>query len=211
VRRAGLVHDVGRVAISSRIWEKAGPLTAGERELVRLHPYFTTRALARVPALADLAELACAHHERCDGSGYHRGLSGAGFPPAAALLSAADCWVTAGEARPHRPPRGDAERTALLKAHAAAGRLPGSAVDAVLAAAGVPSAASPPRAGALTVRERAVLDLVADGLTNAAIGRRLGISPKTVNAHLEHAYAKLGVSTRASAVVAALSRGELDR
>jgi DNA-binding CsgD family transcriptional regulator len=66
-------------------------------------------------------------------------------------------------------------------------------------------------AGGLTVRERAVLDLVADGLTNVAIGRRLGISPKTVNAHLEHVYAKLGVSTRASAVVAALSRGELAR
>jgi DNA-binding CsgD family transcriptional regulator len=61
----------------------------------------------------------------------------------------------------------------------------------------------------LTARECAVLDLVADGLTNVAIGRRLGISPKTVNAHLEHVYAKLGVSTRASAVVAALSAGEL--
>jgi HD-GYP domain-containing protein (c-di-GMP phosphodiesterase class II) len=211
VRRAGLLHDVGRVAVSTRIWEKTGPLTPGERELVRLHPYFTTRALSRVPSLAGLADLASAHHERCDGSGYHRGLSGARFSPAAALLTAADMWVTAGEPRPHRPVRGDDERTALLREHAAAGRLPAAAVEAVLAAAGGVPAPRLPGPVLLTDRERAVLDLVADGLTNAAIGRRLGISPKTVNAHLEHTYGKLGVSTRASAVVAALSRGELDR
>jgi HD-GYP domain-containing protein (c-di-GMP phosphodiesterase class II) len=210
LRRAGLVHDVGRVGVSSRIWEKPGPLTAGEQELVRLHPYFTSRTLARVPALAGLADLACAHHERCDGSGYHRGLSGTGFSSAAALLAAADTWVTAGEARPHRPARGTAEQTALLREHAVDGRLPTAAVDAVLAAAGAAPVPRSRRPGLLTDRERAVLDLVADGLTNVAIGRRLGISPKTVNAHLEHAYAKLRVSTRASAVVAALSSGELE-
>jgi HD-GYP domain-containing protein (c-di-GMP phosphodiesterase class II) len=211
LRRAGLVADVGRVAVSSAIWEKERPLSDAEREQVRLHPYFTARALVRVPALADLAELACAHHERCDGSGYHRGLAGTAFSPAAALLAAADAWVTAGEPRPHRPARDDAEKTALLRTHADAGRLPAAAVDAVLAAAGAapPPAAAP--AGGLTAREVAVLDLVADGLTNVAIGRRLGISPKTVNAHLEHVYAKLGVSTRASAVVAALARGALAR
>jgi HD-GYP domain-containing protein (c-di-GMP phosphodiesterase class II)/DNA-binding CsgD family transcriptional regulator len=211
LRRAGLVADVGRVAVSSAVWEKSRPLTDAEAEQVRLHPYFTARALARVPALADLAELACAHHERCDGSGYHRGLAGAAFSPAAALLAAADAWVTAGEPRPHRPAHSDAERTALLHGYAEAGRLPAAAVEAVLAAAGAAAPPAPAAAGGLTGRERAVLDLVADGLTNAAIGRRLGISPKTVNAHLEHLYAKLGVSTRASAVVAALSRGELAR
>jgi HD-GYP domain-containing protein (c-di-GMP phosphodiesterase class II)/DNA-binding CsgD family transcriptional regulator len=211
LRRAGLVADVGRVAVSSSVWEKERPLNDAEREHVRLHPYFTARALVRVPALADLAELACAHHERCDGSGYHRGLTGSAFSPAAALLAAADAWVSAGEPRPHRPARDDAERTALLRSHAEAGRLPAAAVDAVLAAAGTAPPPDPVAAGGLTVRERAVLDLVADGLTNVAIGRRLGISPKTVNAHLEHVYAKLGVSTRASAVVAALSRGELAR
>jgi HD-GYP domain-containing protein (c-di-GMP phosphodiesterase class II)/DNA-binding CsgD family transcriptional regulator len=210
LRGAGLVADVGRVAVSSATWEKSRPLTDAEREQVRLHPYFTARALARVPALTGLAELACAHHERCDGSGYHRGLTGAAFSPAAALLAAADAWVGAGEPRPHRPARDDAERTALLRAHAVAGRLPAAAVDAVLAAAGAAPPPGPATAGLLTTRERAVLDLVADGLTNAAIGRRLAISPKTVNAHLEHVYAKLGVSTRASAVVAALSAGELE-
>nr|WP_246325049.1 HD domain-containing phosphohydrolase [Petropleomorpha daqingensis] len=209
LRRAGLVADVGRVAVSSAVWDKQRPLSDAEREQVRLHPYFTARALARVPALADLADLACAHHERCDGSGYHRGLAGPALSPAAALLAAADAWVTTGEPRPHRPARDDGERTALLRAHADAGRLPAGAVDAVLAAAGAAPPPAPAPPGLLTARERAVLDLVADGLTNVAIGRRLAISPKTVNAHLEHAYAKLGVSTRASAVVAALSAGEL--
>ena len=209
LRGAGLVADVGRVAVSSAVWEKSRPLTDAEREQVRLHPYFTARALARVPALTGLAELACAHHERCDGSGYHRGLSGAAFSPAAALLAAADAWVTAGEPRPHRPAANDPERTALLRGYADAGRLPAAAVQLVLAAAGAAAPPAPAPAGLLTARERAVLDLVAEGLTNVAIGRRLGISPKTVNAHLEHVYAKLAVSTRASAVVAALSMGEL--
>src|SRR4051812_19581197 len=210
LRRAGLVADVGRVAVSSAVWEKPRPLTDAEHEQVRLHPYFTARALARVPALADLADLACAHHERGDGSGYHRGLTGTAFSPAAALLAAADAWVTAGEPRPHRPVRDDAERTALLRAHADAGRLPAAAVDAVLAAAGAAPPPVPAPPGLLTARERVVLDLVADGLTNVAIGRRLAISPKTVNPPLEPVYAKLGVSPRASAVVAALSTGELE-
>jgi HD-GYP domain-containing protein (c-di-GMP phosphodiesterase class II) len=209
LRRAGLVHDVGRVAVSSRIWERTDPLSDAEREAVRLHPYYTARALARVPALAGVAELASAHHERCDGSGYHRGLSGGAFSPAGALLAAADTYVTAGEVRPHRPARSEPERAALLREAAVAGRLPASAVEAVLTAAGTAPGRRPSRVGLLTDREHEVLDLVADGLTNTAVGRRLGISAKTVNAHLEHVYAKLGVSTRASAVVAAIHRGEL--
>jgi HD-GYP domain-containing protein (c-di-GMP phosphodiesterase class II) len=209
LRRAGWVHDIGRVAVSSRIWERTGPLSEGEREAVRLHPYFTERVLARLPTLAGLAELAGAHHERCDGSGYHRGLSGVAFSTGAALLAAADAYTTAGEDRPHRRARTDPERAALLREHAAAGRLPASAVGAVLTAAGAVPPRRAARVGVLTERERAVLDLVAAGLTNAAIGRRLGVSAKTVNAHLEHVYAKFGVSTRASAVVHAIQRGEL--
>jgi DNA-binding CsgD family transcriptional regulator len=83
-------------------------------------------------------------------------------------------------------------------------------VEAVLSAAGAGTGRRPRVVGILTNREREVLDLVADGLTNAAIGRRLRVSGKTVNTHLEHMYTKLGVSTRASAVVAAIHRGELE-
>jgi HD-GYP domain-containing protein (c-di-GMP phosphodiesterase class II) len=209
LRRAGLVHDVGRVGVSSRIWERAGPLSDAEHEAMRLHPYYTARALARVPALSGLAELACAHHERCDGSGYHRGLTGAAISPAAALLAAADAYVTSGEPRPHRPARTGPECAELLRQAGEAGRLSMSAAEVVLTAAGAGPGRPLRRTGLLTSREHEVLDLVADGLTNPAIGHRLGVSAKTVNAHLEHVYAKLGVSTRASAVVAAIQRGEL--
>ena len=67
VRR--FVHDLGRVAVHARIWQKPGPLTADEWEQVRLHPYHTERVLSRSPFLAALAPVAAAHHERLDGSG----------------------------------------------------------------------------------------------------------------------------------------------
>jgi HD-GYP domain-containing protein (c-di-GMP phosphodiesterase class II) len=205
IRRAALVHDVGKVAISSRVWDSEEPLSDAESEQVRLHPYYTQRVLARVPALADLADLACSHHERSDGSGYHRGTTPS---PLTAVLAAADCHVTSGEKRPHRAERTAAQSRDLLLREVDEGRLPAAAVDAVLAAAG----STPPRRatpGPLTERELAVLALVAGGLTNQAIARRLAISPKTVNTHLEHVHAKLGVSTRLAAVLEATRAGWL--
>lgn len=206
VRRAGLVQDVGRVAVSSRIWNQERPLSEGERVHVESHSYFTQRILGRIPALSDLADLACCHHERSDGSGYHRQLSGSSLSPLAALLAAAETYVTWGEERPHRVPLTTADRHRQLREVARSGGLPEDAVDAVLAAADETPLPPRPKAG-LTDREREVLEVVAQGLTNAAAARRLGISPKTVNTHLEHVYAKLAVSTRASAVVAATQRG----
>ncbi len=205
VRYAALVHDVGKVAVSSHIWDATEPLSDAEWEQVRLHPYYTQRVLARVPALADLADLACSHHERSDGSGYHRGSSPTAL---AAVLAATDCYVTASERRPHRGARSSAQARDLLLREVDEGRLPASAADAVLAAAG----STPPRRsnpGPLTDRELAVLALVAEGLTNQAVARRLGISPKTVNTHLEHVHAKLGVSTRLAAVLEATRAGWL--
>jgi HD-GYP domain-containing protein (c-di-GMP phosphodiesterase class II) len=76
MRRAAFVHDLGRVAIPVPIWQKRRPLTAGDWERVRLHPYYTERVLSRSPFLATLAPVATAHHERLDGSGYHRGVRG---------------------------------------------------------------------------------------------------------------------------------------
>src|SRR5512133_293587 len=80
LRRAGLVHDLGRMGVSNAIWEKPGPLSAGEWERVRLHPYLTGRILSRVRGLEPVATLAAAHHERQDGSGYPRA-GGGGAPP----------------------------------------------------------------------------------------------------------------------------------
>src|SRR5204863_1011681 len=92
LRRAGLVHDLGRLGVSNAIWDKPGPLGAGEWERVRFEPYITERMLRQSPALAPLAEIAVAHRERLDGSGYPRGLSGRSIAPAARLLAAADAY-----------------------------------------------------------------------------------------------------------------------
>ena len=78
IRRAGLVHDLGRLGVSNAIWDKPGPLTDSEWERVRLHPYLTDRMLANVEPLAGARELAARHHERLDGSGYPRGLTAVG-------------------------------------------------------------------------------------------------------------------------------------
>src|SRR5262249_1177267 len=72
LRFAACVHDLGRAGVSVGVWDKSGALTDSEREQVRLHPYLTERCLARVPALARAAAIAGAHHERLDGTGYHR-------------------------------------------------------------------------------------------------------------------------------------------
>ena len=102
-RRAALVHDVGRVAVDSSIWNKPGPVTAAEWEHIRLHPYYTERVLAPSTSLAQLAPIASAHHERIDGSGYHRGLSGPEVTMPAKVVAAADAYHTMTESRPHRP------------------------------------------------------------------------------------------------------------
>src|SRR5207248_11404973 len=92
VRRAGLVHDLGRLGVSNAIWDKAGPLTQAETERVRLHPYLTERMLASSEALAPLATIAVQHHERLDGSGYPRRQRGDAVTPPGRVLAAADMY-----------------------------------------------------------------------------------------------------------------------
>jgi HD-GYP domain-containing protein (c-di-GMP phosphodiesterase class II) len=82
VRAAGLLHDLGRTAVSSEIWNRPGPLGPADQERVRLHSYLTERILVRCPAVAPLAAAAAAHHERLDGGGYHPGASSTELDPA---------------------------------------------------------------------------------------------------------------------------------
>ena len=103
IRAAGFFHDLGRVAVPNGVWDKAGALSGGERERVRLHPYYTERVLERSPPLAPLALLAGSHHERLDGSGYHRGSTAAQLSAGARLLAAADAYDAMTHDRPHRP------------------------------------------------------------------------------------------------------------
>ena len=206
IRRAALVHDLGRVAVSARAWNRAGPLSADEWEQVRLHPYHTERVLSRSPFLAALAPIAGAHHERLDGSGYHRGATGAGLTPGARLLAAADAYHAMTEPRPHRAPLTPERAAEELGEEARQGRLDPDAVAAVLEAAGQPTPRIERPCG-LTEREAKVIGLLARGLQTKQVARTLGISVKTADRHIQNAYAKIGVSTRAAAALFAMEHG----
>ena len=202
LRRAALAHDLGRISVPNSIWEKPGPLGLGEWERVRLHSHFTERAFAHSQELAELGRLAGSHHERLDGSGYHRNTEGAGLATAARILAAADCYTAMREARPHRPALEPEAAQAELEREVAAGRLDGPAVDAVLAAAGHRvEKRSRELPGGLTKRELQVLLALVLGQSNQAIADGLGISAKTVGHHVQHVYQKAGVRSRAAATV----------
>jgi HD-GYP domain-containing protein (c-di-GMP phosphodiesterase class II) len=202
VRRAALAHDLGRVGVSNAIWEKPGPLGFGEWERVRLHPHFTERAFAQSRELAAIGALAGSHHERLDGSGYHRGTRGPGLDQAARILAAADCYAAMREARAHRPALAAPAAEAELMREVEEGRLDPEAVDAVLAAAGhrVPRRHRELPSG-LTQRELEILLVLVRGKSNQEIADDLRISAKTVGNHVQHVYEKAGVRSRAAATL----------
>lgn len=209
LRRAALLHDLGRIAVSNTILEKPRALTPAEQEKVRLHPYYTERILSRTTPLAALAPLAGAHHERLDGSGYHRGARGPQLPIAARILAAADACHALMEERAHRPARSPDAAVAAIRSEVRAGRLDEAVVEAVATAIG----SAPRRASVLpglTGREVEVLRLVARGRSEREVARALGISERTAHHHVEHIYDKLAVSTRAGAVLQAVARGLVD-
>lgn len=202
VLRAALAHDLGRVGVSNTIWEKPGPLGFGEWERVRLHPHFTERAFAQSAVLAPIGILAGAHHERLDGSGYHRGTAAPGLDRAARIIAAADCYAAMREARPYRSALEGPAAAAELMGEVTAGRLDRDAVDAVLAAAGHRLRQRPRELPAgLTERELDVLLILVRGSSNQEIADQLGISAKTVGHHVEHVYQKAGVRSRAAATL----------
>jgi HD-GYP domain-containing protein (c-di-GMP phosphodiesterase class II) len=207
-RRAALVHDVGRFGVPGSVWDKPGPLTSGEMERMRLHVYYVERIFNRPEPLRRIGLLAATHHERMDGSGYHRRVGGSMLSTPARLLAAADSYSAMTQPRPYRAAMTESDAADGLRAEADGGRLDPVAVDAVLVAAG--QAAGRSRAGGpagLTAREADVLAFLAQGLPNKGIARRLGISAKTVGNHVEHVYTKLGVSNRAAAAMRAMEHG----
>lgn len=208
IRRAALVHDVGRVAVHPRIWLKPGPLTADEWEQVRLHPYHTGRILSRSSLLHEIANVACAHHERLDGSGYHQGAVAASLTPQARLLAVADAFHAKTESRPYRQPHSPDEIAQMLSRDAEQGTLDPACVSAVLEAAGH-GVHQVPRPAGLTEREAMVIGLIARGMQTKQVARRLGISAKTADHHIQNAYRKIGVSSRAGATLYAMEHGLL--
>ena len=206
VRRAAHLHDLGRVAIHPRIWQKPGPLSAGELEEVRLHPYYTERVLSRSSFLSSLAEVACAHHERLDGTGYHRAVTAPSLSLPARLLAAADAFHAMTEPRPHRAALSVEQAAEELVREAGAGRLDADMVRAVVEAAGQP-APQVERPAGLTEREAEIVGLLARGLQTKQVARALHISVKTADHHIQNAYRKMGVSSRAAATLFAMEHG----
>jgi HD-GYP domain-containing protein (c-di-GMP phosphodiesterase class II) len=206
IRRAAFVHDVGRVGVSAHVWQKAAALTPDEWERVRLHAYHSERVLSRSPFLAALAPVATAHRERLDGTGYHRGATAASLAPPARLLAAADAYHAMTEPRPHREALSPQQAADVLGQDARSGRFDPSSVAAVVEAAGQPAPRLVRPAG-LTDREVEVVALLARGLQTKQIARKLGTSAKTADRHVQNAYAKIGVSTRAAAMLFAMQHG----
>ena len=209
VRRAGLVHDLGRLGVSNAIWDKRGPLTAAELERVRLHPYLTERMLAS-------SEGAGLGRRRSPSSttsvstarGIPRGLSGDAIAPAGRILAAADAYHAMTEPRPHR----DARTAERGRGRAARGRPAGAASTATRSTPCCARQAIRVRRrrdwpAGLTTREIEVLRLLVRGLSNKEIAERLVISRKTAGSHVEHIYSKIGVSNRARASLFAMKHG----
>lgn len=207
VRRAALVHDLGKLGVPNTIWDKSTALTPAEEERARLHVYLGERMLASSAALAPLARIAVQHHERLDGSGYPRQLTGADITPAGRLLAAADSYQTLIEPRPYNQEKDAQQAADAVLAEVRTGRLDADATAAVLAAAGHRPAKRREWPAGLTTREVEILRLVARGQTNRQIAACLTISPKTAGTHVEHIYTKLGVSNRALASLFAAKHG----
>src|SRR5207302_6072037 len=183
VRRAALLHDVGLHGVPATILDKPGPLSATEFERVRMSAYYTDRMLSRPAELARLGAIASLAHERCDGSGYHRGLTGAAIPMTGRLLAAACAFRAMTEPRSHRPALTEKQASAELRADVRFGRFDPDAVDAVLAAAGQARGKRRSGPAGLTPREVEVLGLIARGASTRQVAQRLAITPKTAETH----------------------------
>jgi len=208
LRLAGYLHDIGRIGVPAGYWNTPTPWTAAEWGRAKQHPALTELVLARSTALGHLGTLGGLHHERLDGSGY-RGVRGSFLPVAARILAAADTYQTKTEPRPYREALSQEAAIGEIRSQVRRGGLDGDVVEALLAAAGQPERAErmPEPPGGLSDREVEVLRLMVRGLSNRKMAEILFISPKTVGHHVEHIYAKLGISTRVGATLFAIEHG----
>jgi DNA-binding CsgD family transcriptional regulator len=212
IHRAALVHDVGLVAVPSFILDQPREeLTPVEWERLRLHPYHAERILARVPALAPLARLVAAHHERLDGQGYYRGLAGAEIPQGARIIAVADQFDELTHDTAGGPGYDPEEALQQMRGEVGRGLCPDAfqSLAEELGAPGLPPLASRkghPREwpASLTDREVEILRLLAKGMSRRQMADRLVLSEHTVRHHLEHIYDKIGISTRVAATLFAV-------
>ncbi|MEX2430759.1 MAG: HD domain-containing phosphohydrolase, partial [Dehalococcoidia bacterium] len=208
VRRAGLVHDLGLAAVPSGAAALELDPSAESAEQVRQHPLHTKEVLRRVPAFFDLIPDAVGHHERYDGQGYPGGLSADEIPLGARILAVADQYVWLANQDSATSPDGAlSERMRPMVGRAFCPNV-FKGLEATLRSGTIAVAPRRKRGDpGLTERELEVLHSLATGLNNRQIANALTISEKTVQHHLDHIYAKLGVSSRTSAVVYGVQHG----
>lgn len=204
IRRAAALRDIGKAAVSNRVLEKTGPLSPSEQDEYDLHVFHTQRVLARARQLAPEAELAAMHHEREDGSGYYRGIRGAGISRGGKVLAAVDAFLDA-----TNPRSGDArsveDACRQLVTWADRGVLDKEAVRAVVVAVeGSGRRVKHERPAGLSERQIEVLRHITRGMSNKQIAAALVVSPRTVEHHVQDIYLKIGVSSRAAATLFAM-------
>ena len=127
LRRAALLHDIGKLALPNRILDHPGALSADDRARVHEHPRHTARILGRVPVLSLVAATAAAHHERLDGSGYPDGLRGEALDRPTRILAVADVFEALTSDRPYRPALAPDEALAIVRGDAGRGLCPETA------------------------------------------------------------------------------------
>lgn len=205
LRQSAYVHDLGNVSVPQRVWLKDGPLNRPELEAVRLHAYHTERILSASRSLQRLGALAGVHHERLDGSGYHKGVGAASLPLSGRILAAAEVYQSLCEERSWRPAFPEAAAAGMLIDHANNGTLDRRAVDSILEVAGQqPARRRIAWPANLTEREVDVLRLIAAGHSNREIASSLHLSEGTVHTHTINVYAKTNVHTRAGIALFAI-------
>jgi putative nucleotidyltransferase with HDIG domain len=124
LRRAALLHDIGKLGVSNLILDKPGKLDADELTIMRRHPAHTYEVLRRVKAFSEFAELAAGHHERLDGRGYHKGISGSGLGLEVRILAVADFYEALAARRPYRQDLTREEAITIIERDAGKGCCP---------------------------------------------------------------------------------------
>jgi putative nucleotidyltransferase with HDIG domain len=123
LRRAALLHDIGKLGISNAILDKPDRLTDDEFEKIKMHPIFSAEILGKVDAFSDMVHVAGGHHERLDGKGYPNGLKGEEIDLDTRIVTVADIFDALTADRPYR------EAMPTSKAMSILDEMTGAAVD----------------------------------------------------------------------------------
>lgn len=115
LEHAGLLHDVGKVGVPTRIIQKPGRLDDSEMDAIRLHPARGVELIGNIPFLEEVKSAVLHHHEKYDGTGYPAGLSGTNIPYFARIIGIVDAFDCLTSTRSYRPARSVDETLAILE------------------------------------------------------------------------------------------------